>query len=153
MHCHPKSLILSESTVSESPRNCHSTNIISPGICPRSKLSAEMSKLEIPTLRKRASSEAVRESEESRKKVTEEKEMDMSDMIAEIKNIKEARGRTETNARENGKRVKKRPRMIRRVRCCACEKKAGVKYNGTCCSYCEHTRCPECMVQEPQDLV
>ena len=111
-----------------------------------------MSKLEIPTkgLRKRASSEAVKESKKSRKKVTdapEEEEMDMSDMIAEIKKIKEAR--TETNARENGKRVEKRPRMIRRVRCCACEKKAGVKYNGTCCSYCEHTRCPECMVQEP----
>ncbi|KAK3169305.1 hypothetical protein OEA41_008688 [Lepraria neglecta] len=124
-------------------------------ICPRSKLSAEMSKLEIPIkgLRKRVSSEAVRESGQSRKKVAdapEEEEMDMSDMMAKIKEIAEARRRTEKYAREDGRRVEKRPRMIMRVRCCACEKKARVKYDGAC-SYCEHTRCPICLVLESSE--
>ena len=111
-----------------------------------------MSKLEIPTkgLRKRVSSEAVRESGQSRKKFTdavEEGEMNMSALIAEIEQIAEARRRTEEYARENGRRVEKKPRMILRARCCACKEKAGVKYDGTC-SYCEHTRCPTCIVLE-----
>ena len=138
--------------VGESPRNCHSANLISPGICPRSKLSAEMSNLEIPTkgLRKRVSSKAVRESGQSRKKVAdtpEEKEIDISDIMAKIKKIAEARRRTEEYAREDGRRVEKKPRMIMRVRYCACEEMARVKYDGTC-SYCEHTQYPTYLVLE-----
>ena len=134
--------ILRASTVGESPRNCHSANFISPRICPRSKLSAEKSKLEIPTkgLRKLVSSEAVRESGQGRKKVAdalEEKEMNTSDIIPEIKKMAGVGLR---------RRVEKKPRMILRARCCACEGKAGVKYDGTC-SYCGHTRCPTCIVQ------
>ena len=111
-----------------------------------------MSELEIPTkgLRKRVSSEAVWESGQSRKKVTdavEEGEWNMSHIMAEIKQIAGARRRTEEYARENGRRVEKKPRMILLVRCCACKGKAGVKYDGTC-SNCEHSRCPICIVLE-----
>ena len=66
--------------------------------------------------------------------------MDMSDMMAEIKEIADARRRTEKYAREDGRRVEKKPRMI----------KARVKYDGTC-SYCEHTRCPTCLVLESSE--
>ena len=66
-----------------------------------------MSQLQIPPkgLRKRVSSEAVRESGQSRKKVadaTAEEEMDMSDMLAEINQITDAR------------RIEKETRMIKR---------------------------------------
>ena len=63
----------------------------------------------------------------------------MSDMIAKIKKIAEARRRTEEYARADGRRVEKKPRIIIRVRCYTCKEKARVKYNGIC-SYCEHTR-------------
>ena len=80
-----------------------------------------MSQLQIPTkgLRKRLSSEALG-GDESRQRVgdlPEKKEMDMSDMLAEINGIKEeieatkeARRKSEEQAKEDGKRVEKKTR-------------------------------------------
>lgn len=105
--------VLRPSRVCEPPRCFHGANIVSPVIYPRSKLSAGMSQLQVPPkgLRKRVSSEAVRENGQSRKKVADapqEKEIDMGDMMAEIKKIAEARRRTEKQVRDNRIRVKKK---------------------------------------------
>lgn len=91
----------------------------------------------------------MREDDESRKKVAHEPEeemIDMSDMMAEIKGIAEARRRTEKQARDDGMRVEKKARMRPRPRCCACGEQPGVKRDGTCS--CGHSRCPECIILE-----
>ena len=56
----------------------------------------------------------MREDDESRKKIIhelEEENIDMSDMMAEIKEIADARRKTEKQAREDGMRVEKKARM------------------------------------------
>jgi hypothetical protein len=83
-----------------------------------------MSQLEVLTneVRKRASSEAMRESGESRKRVahsSKEKIMDMTAVRAQREEMKEERHKLEKQAREEGKRVEKN-QVIRRRFCCAC---------------------------------
>ena len=140
---------LRPSRVCEPPRSFHGANIVSPVIYPKSKLSAEMSQLQVPTkgLRKRVSSEAVRESGQSRKKVADApqgREIDIGDMMAEIKEVAEARRRAEKQARDDGMRVDKKARMRPRPPCCACGERPGVKRDGTCA--CGHIRCPLCLI-------
>lgn len=144
--------ILRPSRVCEPPRSFHGVNIVSPVVYPKSKLSAEMSQLQVPTkgLRKRVSSEAVKESGQSRKKVAftpQEKEIDMGDTMAEIKEIAEARRKTEKQARDDGMRVDKKARMRPRPLYCTCEGRPGVKRDGT--RACGHIRCPQCLILRP----
>ena len=121
-----------------------------------------MPRLQVPEKgpRKRRSTIAIREDEESRKKVAHvpegaareeegkegEEEIDMSDIMAEIKEIAEARRKDQQRARDYGMRVEKKARMRPRPLCCACGKQPGVKSDGTCA--CGHSRCPECMILE-----
>ena len=101
-------------------------------------------------LRKRASSEAVRESVTRRTKFANapieeeiadvpkdieiadasEKEMDMSDMMAKIKEILKVKLEAEKQAREDGRRVEKKSRLKMRLQCCSCWEMAGVKSDG-----------------------
>lgn len=67
----------------------------------------------------------------------------MSDMVAEIKGIANARHKNEQKARDDGLRVKKKARMRPRPFCCA---RPGVNHDGMCA--CGHNRCPECMILE-----
>lgn len=131
-------------------------------IYPKSRLSVEMSRLQVPERgpRKRRSTTAIREDEESRKKVAHvpegaageeegkegEEEIDMNDIMAEIEAIAEARRKDEQRARDDGMRVEKKARIRPRPLCCACGKQPGVKSDGTCA--CGHSRCPECMILE-----
>ncbi|KAL9124451.1 MAG: hypothetical protein Q9217_006214 [Psora testacea] len=93
-----------------------------------------MPRLQVPEKepRKRRSTTAIREDEESRKKVANvpegaageeegkegEEEIDMSDIMAEIKEIAEARRKDEQRSRDNGMRVEKKARMRPRPLCC-----------------------------------
>ncbi len=115
-------------------------------IYPKSKLSPEMPQIQVPEKepRKRRSTTSIRENEESRKKVAhapeekgEEEEIDMSDMMVEIKEIKVARQRTEEQAREAGRRVEKKTRLKIRRQCCGCGEMAVVKSDGetNCCKH------------------
>ena len=107
--------ILRVSTVSELPTSYHGATVINPGIYPRSKLSAEMSQVQVPTkgLRKRISSEAMRESWKDCR-CARKKEIDISDMLAVINGIKEkmevteARHKSEGQAKEEGRGPRKR---------------------------------------------
>ena len=141
--------------VGKPPQKLPCANILSQRIYTKSKLSTEMPQLHIyekgPS--KRRSTTAMREDDECRKKVAhepeeeeeEEEEMiDMSNMMAEIKEIAEARRKTEKQARDDGMRVEKKARMRPRPHCCACGKQPGVKHNGTCS--CGHSRCPEYII-------
>ncbi len=123
-----------------------------------------MSHLQIPKgPRKRASTEAVIESEQHRKKATlepkeEEKvdlrrevevaegletNMDMSGVMAEIMEIKATKQRTEERAREDGRRIEKRTRLKVRRRCCECGEVVVIKSSGET-SCCKH-RCVFCV--------
>lgn len=110
-------------------------------------------------LRKRRSTTAIREDGDVRKQVantrekqeTEEQEgkgeeLDVGDLIVEIKEIQMARRTTERQKIDNGMRTEKKARMIPRPHCCACGERPGVKSDGTCA--CGHMRCPECMILE-----
>ena len=126
----------------------------------RSKHITEMPRLQVPEKgpRKRRSTTAIREDEESRKKIVHvpegaagregEEEIDMSDIMAEIKEIGQARRTDEQRARDDGMRVEKQARMRPRPLCCACGKQPGLKSDGTCA--CGHSRCPECMILESE---
>lgn len=144
--------------VCESHRTYRGVNYIS-RIIPSSKLTAEMSQLRVPTkgIHKRASSETAGQSVARRMKLAHtptkqeiadrpkelevadasEKEMDMSDIMAEIKDISKARLKVEKRAREDGRRVEKRPRLKIRRRCCPCGEMAVVKPDGEtiCCKH------------------
>lgn len=95
------------------------------------------------------STTVMREDDKTRKKVAYEPEEQeeitgISDMMAEIKEIAEARRRTKKQARDDRMRVEKKTRMRPRPHCCACRKQPVVKHDGTC--FCGHSRCPECMI-------
>ena len=91
-----------------------------------------------------------KESEESQKRVALERdgeEEDIDKAMAELTEAMEAARIAERQAREDGRRVEKKPRWVRRLRCCACEDRSGASCNGAC-SGCGHVRCAECMFLE-----
>jgi len=116
-----------------------------------------MSQLQVPTKgpRKRASTEAVRECITRRMRLAptereiadlpneievanaSEKEMDMSEMMAEIKENSKARLKAEKQAIEDGRRVEKKPRVIIRRQCCGCGEMSGLTSDGEtrCCKH------------------
>lgn len=117
----------------------------------------QVSKTEV---RKRRSTTAMNEVNKSRKKIAhasntaikeavvaaasnEEKEIDLSEMMTEIKRIAEARRKNEQKARENELRVEKKSRIRQRSRCCACKEVAEVNSDAICA--CEHSRCALCL--------
>ena len=108
------------------------------------------SELQIPPKgpRKRRSTTAIRESEESQKRVALERdgeEADIDKAMAEVTEAMEAARIAERQAKEDGRRVEKKPRKVRRLRCCACGDRSGASRNGAC-SGCGHVRCAECML-------
>ena len=109
-----------------------------------------MSELQIPQKgpRKRRSTTAIRESEESQKRVAlEPEEVDVDGAMAEVTKAMEAACIAEQRAREDGRRVEKKARRVRRLKCCACEDRSGASRNGGC-SACGHVRCAECLLLE-----
>lgn len=90
--------------------------------------------------------EAAAAAEQEEDDEDEEKEIDMNNIIAEIKEITETRRKDKQKARANGLRIEKKARMRPRPFCCACEERPGVNRDGTCA--CGHSRCSECMLLE-----
>ena len=102
-------------------------------------------------LRKRRSTTAIREEDESRKKHApgdEGEEIgDMTEMMmTEIRGKMKAKDMNEQKARDNGLRVEKKARTGPRSVCCRCKKITGVNRDGECLE-CGHRRCPECIIQ------
>lgn len=110
-----------------------------------------MSHLQIPIKgpRKRASSEAVKENEQHRKKfidaeVLEMRETNVDDWTTEIMGVIKAKRRGEIQARQNGMRVEKQSRKVRRAPCYARKENSGIKNDATCSR--GHKRCSECLI-------
>jgi len=117
----------------------------------RQKIAA-MSELEIlkNTPRKRASTGAIREGEESRKKAcgTIEKGA-IHDEIAKV--ALEAYTYHQRRSQQDKTFIERKPRQRVRLlsydqECCACEDKVRFRTNGVC-DPCEHRRCVECLAR------
>ena len=94
----------------------------------------------------------------AKEKGKEEEKIDMSDMMAEIKEIAEVRRKDVQKAKDDGLRVVKKARL--RPLCCACEERPGVNRNGTCAyehrqfqnAYCWNRMHPEANQQDQVNI-
>lgn len=66
--------------------------------------------------------------------------------MTKVKEVIKARRRAEEQAKEDGRRVERKPRMKVRRLCCACGEKEVVRSDGTYA--CGHMRCAECLESE-----
>ena len=143
-------------------RNRHGANIIAQYLS--SKLPVDMSQLQVHTKapRKRTSTEAVRESTQSRKKATEIRDVpleqsieidpfNMKAMTAELDNTREETHQQwlvkEEMAKVEGRRVQKEPQLRSQRFCCDCGERTEANANApsqSTCGTCNHWYCMYC---------
>ena len=99
-------------------------------------------------LRKRASSNVLREDQQSRKKFAHATNASDSAMTEAKVEIAELRGQISNREAQRSERwIERKPRVRRRDYCCACNEGQPLKDDNSCRG-CGHVRCPECMIKD-----